>query len=145
MKSIVLHDYFDTPEGGGRFSLDLARGLEADLAYGFKTAGHPFFINTGPFPPEISLRANITIPILRQLLLCLAFSKKTAFLKNYNSVFYSGSYSPLAVSKTSRNCKNIYYCHTPPRYLYDQKDFYLSYGPGFAKPAFKLFSQYFQV
>jgi hypothetical protein len=31
-KNIVLHDYFETTEGGGRLSLILAQALEPDLA-----------------------------------------------------------------------------------------------------------------
>jgi hypothetical protein len=41
-----------------------------------------------------------------------------------------------------RNCnkksKKIYYCHTPPRYLYDLHNLYLKKVPTLIKPVFKL-------
>ncbi|NQV00365.1 MAG: glycosyltransferase [Parcubacteria group bacterium] len=129
MKTIVLHDYFENADGGGRLSLTLAKGLHADLAYGFKTVGHPFFGRKKILANEFPISHNITIPILRQFLLCRAFINNTTFIKKYNYSIFSGCYSPLAARNSLENCKKIYYCHTPPRFIYDQKDFYFAQVP----------------
>lgn len=36
---------------------------------------------------------------------------------------FSGIYAPLAVNK-AKDSYNLYYCHTPPRHLYDLKEYY---------------------
>jgi glycosyltransferase involved in cell wall biosynthesis len=126
MKTIVLHDYFANAEGGGRLALNLAQGLQADLAYGFRSDNHTFFKGNNFLLHEIPLGINVPIPLLKQLFVCRSFLHNTAFLNNYRNVFYSGYYSPLAVDNSSKTCRNIYYCHTPPRFIYDQKNFYLS-------------------
>lgn len=131
MKTVVLHDYFETAEGGGRLSRDLARGLGADLAYGFLAPDHPFFEapeESLPEPRRIDLGVRCDTPGLRQLLLALAFQRRTSFLHRYDAAIYSGSYAPLAVRNGPR--KNVLYCHTPPRFLYDQRAHFL----GLARP-----------
>ncbi|MCK5610590.1 glycosyltransferase [Candidatus Pacearchaeota archaeon] len=139
-----MHDYFENAEGGGRLSLLLAKEFEADLVYGFKSSNHPF---SSEFPSPINqfpLCKNITIPLLRQFVLSRAFLHKTSFLARYDRVIYSGSYAPLAVKKTLHKALNIYYCHTPPRFIYDQKEFYLSRVSLFFRPVLKWFINYMQ-
>lgn len=145
MKTIVLHDYFENPDGGGRLALIAAKGLHADLAYGFKSKKHPFFLNDKGLLNEITVsRHNINFQLLKQFLICRAFLHKTAFIKKYDSAVYSGYYSPLAVGHFSQVCRNVYYCHTPPRFIYDQKDFYLSLLPFVLRPVLKMFINYLQ-
>ena len=143
MKSIVLHDYFESAEGGGRLSFELACGLGADLGFGFKLDKHPFF-ESGAFQGrEYRLSVLSRLPIWRQLRLASGFSRNSEFLKSYDTVVYSGFYSPLAI-RHHQGRQNIYYCHTPPRYLYDQRDFFFSLIPRWQRPVLSAFNSYFR-
>lgn len=58
-----------------------------------------------------------------------AFRHRTAFLEDAQSVIYSGFYAPFAVHN-QREGRRIYYCHTPPRFAYDLRGFFLDrYSP----------------
>lgn len=141
MKVIVLHDYFESLEGGGRLSSILAERLPADLGYGFAKIGHPFL--TSRSFGQHDLQAVSRLPLWRQFKLSLAFARHTDFLKDYETVIYSGFYSPLAVRQHPQG-RNILYCHTPPRFIYDQRDFYLSSLPIWLRPALQAFIDYLQ-
>ncbi len=143
MKTIVLHDYFELAEGGGRLSLELARGIGADLGYGFKVKGHPFFEPGRLNGREYQIASPVRLPVWRQLSLARAFAGNTGFLAGYATVLYSGSYAPLAIQNHSGR-QNIYYCHTPPRFVYDQQDLFLSLIPGWQRPVLKGFNRYFR-
>ena len=73
----------------------------------------------------------------------LAFEHKTRFLRDYQTLIFSGSVAPLAV-KHSRAEKNIYYCHTPPRFVYDLRDHYLDTATRLQRPALKALIAYLQ-
>jgi glycosyltransferase involved in cell wall biosynthesis len=141
MKAMVLHDYFESLEGGGRLSSILAERLPADLGYGFAKTGHPFL--TSRSSGQHDLHAFSRLPLWRQFKLSLAFTYHTDFLKDYETVIYSGFYSPLAVRHHPQG-RNILYCHTPPRFIYDQRDFYLSSLPIWLRPALQAFIDYLQ-
>ena len=72
-----------------------------------------------------------------------AFLFKTRFLKEYDSVIFSGD-SISAVRNCPKTTKKIYYCHTPPRYIYDLHELYLKKVPFLIKPIFKLFCLVFK-
>lgn len=141
MKTIILHDYFESLEGGGKLSSLLAQGLSADLGYGFAKQGHPFL----HFPDTYDLHAYSAIPLWRQFKLARAFANHriATWLRNYETVIYSGFYTPLAVHH-HRQGRNILYCHTPPRFIYDQRDFYLKRLPFFLRPVLQAFIDYLQ-
>ncbi|KPA11502.1 Glycosyl transferase, group 1 domain protein [Candidatus Magnetomorum sp. HK-1] len=140
---IVLHDYFEYPDGGGRLALILSSILNAHIGYGFKKSNHPFFINNYNIEKEYDLKSFNRFPIWKQLSIICAFLFKSQFIENYDTVFYSGSYAPLSVNHHSKGL-NIYYCHTPPRFLYDQKELFLSFIPFWQKPIYKAFLHYYQ-
>ena len=133
MKTVILHDYFRFMEGGGRLSLILARHLDMDLGYGFKVKNHPFFDEYGITGQEYDLGVFGYLPGWRNIRLLQAFTGRTKFLNRYETAVYSGFYAPLAVGNHSEG-KNIYYCHTPPRYIYDQREFYFSRYPIWFRP-----------
>ncbi|MFK5968577.1 MAG: glycosyltransferase [Candidatus Marithrix sp.] len=139
MKNIILHDYFESLEGGGRLSNVLAHGLNMDLGYGFASKDHPFIEKL----TQYSLNSYSSIPLWKQIKLARAFNRQTKFLENYGTVVYSGFYTPLAVNN-HLNGKNILYCHTPPRFIYDQKKFYLASLPAPLRPLLQMFSSYLQ-
>ncbi len=141
--TIILHDYFESAEGGGRLSLILAQCLGADMAYGFLRAGHPYFENDAFKGQQYDLGCQTSIPLWKQFRITRAFETKTDFTDSYNIAVYSGFYAPLAVLNFG-STHNIYYCHTPPRLLYDQKEFYYSRIPFVLHPFVTAFSRYLQ-
>jgi len=116
---IVLHDYYDRAEGGGRLALTLADGLQTDLAYGFKTRCHPYFERYHP-AREIDLSVRPRWPWVRQQRLIGAFAGRD-IATDYDIAIYSGAYSPLATQAGGAGF-DLLYCHTPPRFAYDQRE-----------------------
>lgn len=137
---LVLHDYFESAEGGGRLSLILARAMGADLGYGFRLPRHPFFVQSFP-GREYDLGVRSDLPLWRQLRLTRGFASRTGFARGYRRVVYSGFYAPLAVVNRPE-AGNLYYCHTPPRFLYDQREFYFSRLPVWQRPLLATFCHY---
>ncbi len=120
--ALVLHDAFAFKGGGERVALTLCEGLGCDLAFGEHRADS---FDVSCIPGKcIDLKAVSRIPVWRTLKRFRAFGAKTGFLKQYDNVIYSGQNAPLAVFN-HRLGKNIYYCHTPPRSLYDLKEYRL--------------------
>ena len=139
---LILHDYFESLEGGGRLCSLLAQGLPANLGYGFAKANHPFLTPLSP-NAQYNLRAYSAIPLWRQFKLARTFAHQTTWLSQYETVIYSGFYTPLAVHHHNQG-KNICYCHTPPRFIYDQRNFYLQQLPSGLRPMLQAFINYLQ-
>ena len=139
--SVILHDYFEIAEGGGRLCLILAQAQGADLCYGFKVSNHPFFNSLSLAGRQHDLHSYTRIPVWKQLQLSRSFADKTKFLKNYNKVMYSGFYSPLAAQNHLQKL-NLYYCHTPPRFIYDQRDYFIMRLPFWQRPILEWFINY---
>ncbi len=57
-------------------------------------------------------------------------------LSEYDTVIFSGNCLD-ALRHVRKDAKKIYYCHTPPRYLFDFQDQYLSKIPFFIRPIFR--------
>ena len=96
---------------------------------------HTGFINPELFQESVvhTLTTPVSHPALQALRMLYAFRRQTSYLSNYDTVIYSGSYAPVAVWNHIGG-KNIYYCHTPPRFVYDLKDFYLQQIPYWQRP-----------
>ncbi len=132
-RAIVLHDFFNAPDGGGSVAKILAEAFHAGLWTGQ--------LNRGAFPegyfgdvaPE-SLDAYYTSP--RWLRFSKIFQLWWAFahfpVTSASWVIFSGSFSPLAHRKITG--KKIFYCLTPPRLLYDQRDFMVQQVPAWQRP-----------
>ena len=140
----ILHDYIMDTDGGSRLCTILGRAIGADLYYGFRSVQHPFFDIPYATGREQPLMRTVNTPLLRQIALTSVFDKRTAFISRYQSTIFSGFYAPLAARHLDDK-KGIYYCHTPPRFLYDQRDFYLSTLPRIARPLLKAFTQWYAL
>jgi glycosyltransferase involved in cell wall biosynthesis len=121
--AIVLHDSFAFKGGGERLVHTLCQGLNLDLAFGSQS-GQSYDLTKLP-GKCIDLKLQSEIWGWRTVKRVYGFQVKTRFLKNYETVIYSGQDAPLAVNNHPRG-KNIFYCHTPPRSLYDLKEYRLS-------------------
>ena len=121
--TVILHDAFAFKGGGERLVKILCRDLKADLVFGFRNKDT---FNLDELPNNlINLDSESKLPVWRTFKRLHTFSNKTKFLNEYKNVIYTGHNSPLAVSNHSKG-KNIYYCFTPPRAIYDLKDFHLA-------------------
>ena len=122
-KNIVLHDIFDIRGGGERLALSLTSALNADLCFG-KKSHKSFNLNKMHQGKLINLNLKLELPGMKTWALSRLFTNKTQFLNQYDNVIYSGMICPLAI-KNHSNGKNIFYCHTPPRFVYDKYEHYL--------------------
>jgi glycosyltransferase involved in cell wall biosynthesis len=104
---------------------------------------HTGFINPGLFQENLAhtLTKPISHPALQAIRMLLAFRHQTSYLSNYETVIYSGSYAPVAVWNHPDG-NNIYYCHTPPRFVYDLKDYYLKQIPYWQRPVLHALIEY---
>jgi glycosyltransferase involved in cell wall biosynthesis len=123
-KNIVLHDIFDIRGGGERLALSIARGLKADLCFG-KRSKNSFDLNEMHDFEKYDLGLILEFAGIKTWRLANLFRKNTDFLKSFENVIYSGIVCPLAVHN-HKHGNNYYYCHTPPRFVYDKYEHYLS-------------------
>ncbi len=137
-KTIILHDTFLYKWWGERLIMMMAKALEADIASGFFSKWS-FDLRKEGFKWEmIALTSEVFKKWFRHLKLKYAFLFKTGFLKDYQTVIFSWD-SISWVRNCGKNTKKIYYCHTPPRYVYDLHELYLKKVPLLLKPVFKMF------
>lgn len=140
---IILHDYFETAEGGGRLCLTLGRAVGADLAYGFRAAGHPFFQEPYDAGREYSLNARSRVRVWKQARLVRAFTRETGFVRGYPTALFSGFYSVCAANRHPAG-RNVYYCHTPPRFLYDQQALFAQEAGALGRPVLRAFDRWYR-
>lgn len=140
-ETIVLHDAFAFKGGGERLIHILCRELESDLAFGHWSADS---FNLTDLPGRlIDLESESGLPFWRTLKRFHAFWRGTRFLRNYQNVIYSGQNSVLAVGNHLEG-RNIYYCNTPPRSIYDLKEIHLASQSAPRKLAHHLYNAFFQ-
>jgi glycosyltransferase involved in cell wall biosynthesis len=116
--TVILHDSFAFKGGGERLAHILCRELEADLAFGY-IKKNSFDLKKLP-GRLINLKSESSLPFWRTIKRLHAFRKGTKFISAYKNVIYTGQNSLLAAVNHPKG-KNIYYCFTPPRSIYDLK------------------------
>lgn len=133
----VLHDYLQVNGGAERLVIALANGLPG-FALGVSGV-YPGFLESGDCgrlqPQVIGTTPLRWLPRIPRAL--AAFTRPPDYLRNAEQVIYSGLYTPLAAPEQKRG-KRIYYCHTPPRFAFDQREHYLALAPTVARPALRL-------
>ena len=136
-KTIILHDTFLYKWWWERLILMMWKVLGADIASGFFSTGS-FDLKSHWFTgKQIPISSEVFTKWFRHIKLKFAFLFRTHFLKQYDSVIFSGDCIS-AVRNCNKNTKKIYYCHTPPRYLYDLKSLYLKKNPYFFETSISL-------
>lgn len=137
-KTLILHDTFLYRGGGERLVLMMANALDADIASGFFSSGSYNLDEQGfrgkkiPLMPRFFLHEFTWLPKslafifkngLRHFGLKWAFSIHAKKLSGqYETVILSGDC--LSALEHFPTEKVIYYCHTIPRYLFDQREEY---------------------
>ncbi len=142
-KIIILHDTFLYKWGGERLILMMAKALDADIASGFFSAGSFDLRKEGFKGKIIQVSSEIFKKWFRHIRLKKDFMFKTKFLSDYDTVIFSWD-CLWAVRNIKPWTKTIYYCHTPPRYLYDLREEYLKKVPFYLKFAFNFLSSLFR-
>ena len=142
-KTIILHDTFLYKWGWERLMIMMQKALQCDLATGFMSKWWFNLREQGVSKKIIEVSSETFTKWFRHIKLKYAFLFKTKFLKDYDNVIFSWD-----CLNAVRNCnswtKKIYYCHTPPRYLYDLRWEYLKKTKWFLKPAFNILSYFFK-
>lgn len=116
----IAHDYFGIRGGGERLVLTIANDLNARLVSGYRSKDsyddELFPSDTITLDPPLFLRR----PALRTMALAMQFTASRRLLRPFDVRLFSGVSAPFA-AETGTGARNIYYCHTPPRFLYDQR------------------------
>ena len=142
-KICILHDTFLYKWGGERLILMMWKALNADIASWFFSSGS-FDLRKEWFTWKmISVSSEVYKKWLRHIKLKLAFLFQTKFLKNYDIVIFSWD-SISGVRNCRKDTLKIYYCHTPPRYIYDLHELYKSRLWYFRRLLFIIGSKFFQ-
>jgi len=117
MKVAIFHDYFNKKGGGERLVLGIAKGFNADIYTGFVDRKNTFseikdfnIIEIGRDLPEG----------LRNIYLMKKFSELQ--VRGYDLYIFSGTF---CISAVEKHKPNLLYCHTPPRFMYDLKDWFM--------------------
>ncbi len=142
-KTIILHDTFLYKGWGERLILMMAKALDCDIASGFFSRGSFNLRDEGFQGKMIEVSSEVFKKGYRHLKLKQAFLFQTKFLKDYDTVIFSGD-CIWAIRNCREDAKKVYYCHTPPRYLYDLREEYLKKIPNYIKPAFNWVSWLFR-
>ncbi len=136
MKIAILHDYFDKKGGGERLILNMARALNADVYTGF--IDHKKTFSTKGLRIK-SLCVKKWLPlILRNYSIARKFEKYK--FPKYDIFIISGFWCISA----SKNHPSILYCHTPPRFMYDLRKYFLNRTNLFSRPLLKMFIKYWK-
>jgi len=135
---LILHDAFAFPGGGEKVAQTLAKMTGGILwTARFDQAAFPpdFFAGR----PPMDMRAREKHPDLaRWSETACQWRTFTEFPESAPPyAIFSGSLAPMAWRRISG--KKILYCHTPPRILYDQREFYLKGQPAAKRPAYRAF------
>ena len=136
-KIIIFHDTFLYKWWGERLILMMWKALDSDIASWFFSKGSFDLRKEGFTGKIIPVSWEIFTKGFRHIKLKWNFLFSTKFIKEYNNVIFSGD-SISAVRNCSKDTKKIYYCHTPPRYIYDLHHLYVKKVPFYLRPIFRV-------
>ncbi len=137
----IAHDQFVIRGGGERLVKLLAKTLPGDI---FTGSTHADSFPLHELPGRIfDLKAHSALPGLKTFQLARAFRHRTRALGDYHTVLYSGVAAPLGIDN-HRCGRNVFYCHTPPRFVYDKKAHYLSQLNPASALALRALNQWFR-
>ena len=117
MRVAIFHDYFSFIGGGEKLVLTLARHLKADV---ITTDVNCDLVSCMGFDDVhiISIGALTKIMPLKQIQATWKFAT-CDFRGKYDFYIFSGNWAHYAAR---RHHPNLFYCHTPVRVFYDQRD-----------------------
>jgi len=121
----IFHDYFAIRGGGEKLVLTLANSLGARLVYGYRTNDSYPLVDFPPSRRTLGLPSVLLRPGIRPLSLAARFAAHQSAARSFDVRIFSGVAAPFAAPAKSCGGVNIFYCHTPPRFLFDQRSYYL--------------------
>ena len=130
-RNVVVHDHFSFFGGGERVALALQAALHADLLTGFVYGAETRSLLAEHLASIRATAMRLPLPLLRASYLARRFQRLD--LRRYRIGVFAGSTAPLALLGHPPPLSAIY-CHTPPRYLYDQKDHFHQRIPHVLRP-----------
>ena len=134
---LILHDFFNSPDGGGRLAVVLAEAFQAELWTGHLEKAFflkEYFGNVSPKSLEAYERSPYWLRFSKIFQLWWAFAHFPE--RTVPWALFSGTFALLAHKKISG--RKILYCHTPPRLLYDQKNFMVQQIPVWQRPLLRM-------
>ena len=136
----VVHDHFNIRGGGERLTIILAKALAADLVFSQRS---PKQYSNADFSglKIYDLRAQEPKFGSKILYLIRTFRRRTQFISRYDAVVYSGDFAPFAAINHP-GPGNLFYCHTPPRIIYDQQKQILTKSKALQRIGLYLLTQY---
>lgn len=141
--NIILYDFLLVKGGAESLTLTLCDTIP-NLDLGVAFVDDQVFDESFISPKKLKLFSTITKILGWQTLkTAYAFEHKSNDINAYEKVIYSGSNAPLAI-KNRFKTGNILYCHTPPRFIYDLKQHYLSTIPWWQRILLKGLITYIQ-
>lgn len=121
----------------------LARALGADLAALFFSTNGLEPKSMGFTGKNIEFGEDKYAGGFRQIYLKYRVLFHTKFLREYDTVIFSND-SLSAIRNVRKDARKIYYAHSIPRYLFDQREFYYQKVPFFLKPIYILIRTIFE-
>lgn len=121
-KNIVAYDYLQVHGGAEIVTKEILDGLNFDeliTAFSNEQTINSLDIDTTKIKSLAKPVKSSALAMLKATWYFATFKPK----QEYNTVIVSGIFAPLMASKIKAK-KIIYYCHTPPRFLYDLKQHY---------------------
>lgn len=127
----VVHDHFSMPGGGERTAMALRAALDADFWTGFVCGAQARELLGADLDKLRTLGPCLRVPLVRTLL--LSYRMASIPLRDYQLAVLSGNSAACALLG-SQPARSIIYCHSPPRYLFDQRDLLRRRAPVWLRP-----------
>jgi len=132
-KICLIHDMFLYRGGAERFNIMLAKTLGADIAALFFSEQSIEPKSLGFSGRSIAFGEEKYSWLFRQIYLKWRVLFHTKFLREYDTVIFSNDCLS-AIHHARKDAMKIYYAHSIPRYLFDQREFYYQKVPVLARP-----------
>jgi len=133
-KGAILHDYMAVKEGGAQVACQLASLLDWKLITSLVSKE----MNPKDDWQNLTLDTLGRDPRTRYLRPLVTLNRWRRFKSNYETLLYSGNYCSLA-APNHPNTRNIFYCHSPSRFLFDQYEHFLTEVPTIYRPIYHRF------
>lgn len=138
---VFLYDFLAARGGAERVLQTLVAEFGGQSIVGF--VNEDLFSGDNALADVVDLGAYSALPALKMYRVCSSFSKLNLDAFNARQRVFSGSYAVLA-ARNSKGGENICYCHTPPRFLYDLRDYYAQTSSPAMGIALKAFGAWFK-
>lgn len=130
--SLLLYDFLAVRGGAERVLAVMQQHWGSDVCVGFSRSNS--FGEKIPPQHLIDLHADHSFAPLKMARVLRAFQQEgERIARQYPFRVYAGSYSVLA-HRPHHEGRALYYCHTPPRFLYDLRDHYAQTLPTWQRP-----------